>query len=94
MQVASEASRLLLLLNADAASANNLTELFASKEAFPAVFQRREELEDALQALQGLLVDLAKQACVPKLTYTSIQNQVLCIHPVQSCRDGICWCHN
>ena len=68
----------LSLIKQSAAADNDLLQVFASQSVFPVVFQRHLELAAADKALRNLLPVLAKQVGVPKLSFTSIQNQVCC----------------
>jgi hypothetical protein len=74
--VAEQAATQLALINTAAAAEGNLLRLFACQESFPEVFERHAELEAARRLLDAQLPGLAKTLGVPKLTYTSIQNQV------------------
>lgn len=70
------------LINPAAAAENDLTHVFESRADFPDVFERHAELRDADQAVHDLLPRLASQLGLPKLAYTSVQNQVW---PLPSC---------
>ena len=76
VQAARQAYAQLALIDAEAASGNDLTQLFVNRDEFPEVFQRQAELATAQSKLQDLLPMLAKRIGVAKLSYTSVQNQV------------------
>lgn len=66
----------LAQLDPGAARENSFTSLFSSEQDFPEVFECQRDLQEREKALQSLLPSLAKAACVSKVTYTSIMNQV------------------
>ena len=83
LQMADAAREQLALIDAAAAADNDLTHLFASRARFPAVFERHAELDASRRALEDQLPALAKRLGVPKLSYSSVQNQVR-VSPVDS----------
>lgn len=75
MQVGKSARDQLRLIHAAAAERNDRVGLFASRERFPGVFERRLGLAECEGALERLLPTLSKRLRIPQLEFKSVQNQ-------------------